>query len=225
MQSGKLKLTYAVQLAVAELCRLSKSPVLATFTFAENVCDREEAEVRYRRLKERLRRHTLTLNAVGVWQRQARGAWHLHLVMDRQVSIEWLRPAAVACGFGPFVNLKRIGADGFRQLSPAKVARYISRYVSRDLPDEDKGARLVAYVGNARRATVRFGWANGVSRLWRAGRGLFFDMFGHSPDFESYWFVVRLGWESLTADEKSLAFESRGVRSWWDPDRYPPDPF
>lgn len=221
----KLKLSYAVQLSVAELCRLSKSPVLATLTFAENVVDRVEAEKRYRRLKERLRRRFLSLNAVGVWQRQARGAWHLHLVLDRCIAIEWLRPQAVACGFGTFINLRRIGAAGFRQLGPDRVARYISRYVSRDLPEGDKGARLVAYIGNARRCTVRFGWANGVSKLWRAGRGIFFELFGHTPDFDSYWFVVRLGWETFSSDEKDLMLQSRGVRSWWDPDRYPPDPF
>lgn len=224
--TSKLKLSYAVQLSVSEVCRLSRSPVLATFTFSENITDKAEAETRWHRLRERLRRRSPDLNAVGVWQRQARGAWHLHLVMDRFLSVEWLRPSAVACGFGTFINLRPINRNGFRQFSSEQVGRYVARYLTRDTPAEDKGVRLVAYLGNAHRATVRFAWARGLHALWRNGRSEFWELFQRLPTSEDWWFIVRLGWELLSPENQRIAFETnRAVRSWWDPEGHPPDPF
>lgn len=224
------KLAFAVSLCVEELCRESETPVFCTLTFADNVTEKAEAEIRWGRLRERLRRHCPNLKGVGVWQRQSRGAWHLHVVLDRQISIEWLRPAALASGFGSFVNLRFVKAfDGFRDMGgPRKVARYIARYVTRDERGiEDKGVRIVCFINReARIASTRFGWAAGVSKLWRFGRAEFYSIFGHAPSGAEYNLCVRLGWELLDNDEKKRLVEtSTSVRRWASPELYPPDPF
>jgi hypothetical protein len=224
------KLAFVVQLCVEELCRESETPVFATLTFAENITEKSEAEVRWARLRERLRRHAPLLKGVGVWQRQSRGAWHLHLVIDRHINIHWLRPAAQACGFGSFINLRFVKQfDGFRDMGgPVKVARYISRYVTRDERGlEDKGVRIVCFISReARIASTRFGWAAGLSQLWRYGRAEFYSIFGHAPTSGEYQLCVRLGWELLDDDQKHrLVDTSQSVRRWADPLRFPPDPF
>lgn len=229
-KAHRSKLAYAVQLCVEEVCRGSSSPIFATFTFAENITSKAEAEIRWGRLRERLRRRHPNLHGVGVWQRQSRGAWHLHLVLDRMLEITWLRSSALSCGFGTFINLRFVKKmDGFRDMGgPIRVARYIARYVTRDERGlEDKGVRIVCFIGRGTRvASTRFGWAQGLSQLWRYGRAEFFSIFGHPPGPGEFNLCVRLGWELLSAEEQQrLHLTSASVRKWADPDEYPPDPF
>lgn len=231
MSDHYLKLSFAVQFSISELCKRSPNPVLLTLTFHDNVTAKSEAETRFARLRERLRRIYPTLLGVGVWQRQTRGAWHLHLVLDRQIPVDWLRPAAVACGFGSFVNLKHIKpTNGFRDAGGVeRVSRYVSRYVTRGFRSEEDGkARLVCYIRPkaSRMCTCRFTWGGGLHKLFRAGRGNFYEIFGYLPTRDDWVLVVRLGWEMLdTVEQDKLLQESRAVRQWFLPDRYPPDPF
>jgi len=229
-KSHQWKLAFVVQVCVQELCLDSERPTFATFTFKDNITDKGEAEMRWGRLRERLRRRAPTLKGIGVWQRQSRGAWHLHIVFDRQISIEWLRPAALECGFGSFINLRFVKEMcGFRDMGGAlRVSRYIARYITRnERGPEDKGVRLVCFVNRESRiASTRFGWAQGVSQLWRYGRAEFFQIFGHAPTGDEYMLCVRLGWELLDGEERErLLASSRSVSRWHNPDRFPPDPF
>lgn len=228
MADRRAKLSYAVALAVEEIIRTSKAPTFFTFTFAENVTDKAEAARRYRRLKERIKRRHPTVRWVGVWQRQRRGAWHFHAVVDRRMDVVWLRMAGKDCGFGAQLVARAIGeAPGFHQgWSGKRVANYVCRYITRDMVgEEESGLRVVDYCGDCRRATIAFRWANGLGRLWRLGRAAWSEMFSQDegqPGPDSFWFLVRLGWETLTADEQGQALrESDGISRWWDPERYP----
>ena len=229
MAGTKAKLTYAVNLAVAEIARTSQRATFATFSFAENVEDKAEAARRWRRLKARICRKLPGIRMVGVWQRQTRGAWHFHAVASCYLDIHWLRPAALECGFGPQLNLKPVrcvagAAPGFRNRDADDVARYITRYLVRDLVEGDKGVRLVDYCGSARRATVAFAWCNGIGKLFRLGRQVWADLYCGvcAPSFEEYWVVVRMGWEMLTeAQQREAVASSDAVARWWDPERYP----
>lgn len=223
----RAKLSYAVALAVAEIVRTSKAPTFDTFTFKDNVTDKAEAILRWRRLKARLQRHYFGLRAVGVWQRQARGAWHLHCVFDRRLDVVQVRAWAIECGFGWQLNMRAIGdIPGMKQgWNPERVARYLTRYITRDISETDKGVRLVDYCGDCRKATTAFRWAKGIARLWRLGRQVWSDIYGgcgEQPRFRDMWFLVRLGWESLTGEEQvQLLAESDSVARWWNPDLYP----
>lgn len=228
----KGKLAYAVTLGIAELCRSSKGiPVFATFTFRENITDKAEASKRWRRLKERLRRgigarSVVPLQGVGVWQRQKRGAWHLHYVFNQFLGIVELREAAEACGFGPMLNLRFIkkGVNAPGLWKPQRVVSYMVRYLTRDLDDQDKHVRAVDYLGT-RRATTSFGWANGFAKLYRAGRAAWSDLYAEDlgqPCLDNYWFIIRLGWEVMSYEEKSfIAQSSDAVKRWWDPKAFP----
>jgi hypothetical protein len=226
MANGKGKLSYAVGLAVAEIVRTSKRPTFDTFTFAENVTDKKEASKRWRVLKERLKRYYPGLRSVGVWQRQKRGAWHFHALFDRMLDVNLVRPWAIAVGFGPQLNMRPVSTQaGFRnQWSASRVARYITRYITRDVEGLDKGVRLVEYCGDARKATVAFRWANGIAYLWRTGRAEWNRIYGidETPKFDEFWVVVRLGWEVLEETEREfLKLTNDRIAQWWDPENYP----
>lgn len=228
MADHRAKLSYAVCLAVQEIVRTSSSPTFDTFTFAENVTDKLEASMRWRRLKARLKRAYPGLRAVGVWQRQRRGAWHFHCVFDRRLDVVTVRAWAVACGFGSQLNMRAIGdLPGMKQgWSPQRVASYLVRYITRDVSEGDAGVRLADYCGDSRKATTAFRWGGGIARLWRLGCGAWTELFdihdGTGPTFEDFWFVVRLGWESLASADQDVAIAgSDAVALWWSPANYP----
>jgi hypothetical protein len=224
----RAKLSYAVALSVQEIVRTSKAPTFDTFTFKDNITDKLEASKRWRRLKARLKRHYLGLRAVGVWQRQTRGAWHFHCVFDRRLDVVSVREWAIECGFGSQLNMRAIGdLPGMKQgWGPERVAKYLTRYVTRDVSEGDPGVRLADYCGDARRATTAFVWGGGIAKLWRLGASAWSDLLGchdgRHPDFEMFWAVVRLGWETLTGEEQhTMLLDSHAVSSWFYPERYP----
>jgi len=233
MSRHGIKQRFAVKLAVDEILRTAATPVFATLTFKENVTDRGEAEKAWRRLKARIQRKLPDFRCVGTWQRQGRGAWHLHFVADRPLDVLWLRPAAVACGWGQQMTLDYINRNGYRAKARDRVADYITRYIVRDTDErgDDWKVRLPVFCGpRARVSTCRFGWAAGFSRLFRLGMPLWYEFNGGSqarangvrPTFEGYWVVVRMGWESLDAFEKErLLLTSDAINRWWSPERHP----
>ncbi len=228
------KLAYAVHLAIDELVRPLRGrkqgmhPVFATFTFHDNIRDKAEAAKRWRALKERIRRRWPDLKGVGVWQRQKRGAWHLHYVFNHYLAIVELRDKAVACGFGSFLNLRMVSTEKGSSTviwSVNRVANYIARYIVRDTGDEeDEGVRMVDYLG-ARVATIAFNWRNGFSYLYRTGRQAWSELFGGAylpSTCDNYWFLIRLGFEWLTLEERNrLLSASQSVSRWWNPEAYP----
>lgn len=231
------KLAWAVCQSVQHLLSTRVGvATFATFTFQENITDKKEAAKRWRRLKERLRRDS-ELRGVGVWQRQKRGAWHLHYVFDRYIDVHWLRPAAMECGFGPFVNLRiveDIPAPQGKTWSRFRVINYMTRYLTRDLdqcssgdkhPDgdehPDKNVRVVDYMMR-RVCTTAFAWTKGFSFLWRVGRQAWADLFGGLPDLDDREFILRLGMHALSEDQRVRVLEtSDAVARWWNPEAFP----
>lgn len=227
MGGRRTKSAYAVGLGVEEIIRLRKGlPVWGTLTFEENITDKREAQRRLRALKERMRREWPGLRFVGVWQRQKRGAWHFHFLADRWLDVHVLRKMCLETGWGPFCNLKvveRLKDKGWVMDGKTRVVDYMTRYLTRDM-EQDKGVRLVEYMG-PRVSTTSFGWARGFGFLYRAGRQAWSDMFVAElgqPDFDDYWFIVRLGFEVLSPEQQEWVLRtSVTVLKWWDPDAFP----
>jgi hypothetical protein len=222
-------------MAIEEIVCTSELPIMATFSFHENVEDMKQAKVRWRRLKERLRRRYPSIRMAGAWQRQTRGAWHYHGVVDRHLPVDWLREVAVACGFGQQMKLKSVmlpgeasrrsgRCDGGHNWSLARVCNYITRYVARDFLDEsvDPGARVVDYFGDCRVCSTAFAWVAGFARLWRAGRAEWYQLYGEAPSWTAYHDVILLGWHFLSEDEQARALaESDSVFKWRCPELVP----
>ena len=175
-----------------------------TFTFADNVTDLPEAKKRWRPVADWLRRRGVL--CVGAWQRQKRGAWHLHVVASKLVPILELRAFAMSRGWGSFINLRRVGCD--RTVGSAewfaeveKAARYIARYVDRDAPAGSYGESLTCYVGRgARVGNVQFNWVGGLSGVYRAGLAMYWELNHHRPAIwkpEVVDYIMQLGLECV----------------------------
>ena len=129
---------------------------------------------------------------LAVYERQRRGAWHLHLLVivaqDIRSGVVWdeiergiyrsaspylralwalLRERCVAFGFGRHELLPvRSGADA--------MARYVGKYVGKHMgarKDEDKGKRLVSASRGWPRSSAAFAWNTDGARAWRRNLG------------------------------------------------------
>jgi hypothetical protein len=158
-----------------------------TFTFSENVTERGYAEDRFRRLKRRLLKHWPGTRAVGVWARQFRGAWHMHMVaefpgvtdLDLEGDIyngsggseswRWLRSAAVDLKWGQQMKFRRVGNT---YLDGAKLANYLGNYCTDKNgldPVKDKNVRRLIYIGQHVRI-FDFRWKSTFKRIVALGR-------------------------------------------------------
>lgn len=229
MSASKAK--FCVELAVEELVKRSirkgLRPIMSTVGFAENLTDKEEAERRWKLLRQRIERRYPNIVGVHTWQTQKRGAWHIHAVWSNFVDVNWLRAAALECGFGPQMKLRFIDCQygGFDSVSIRDVCRYITRYISRDFRERVDGRhKLIGYVGRSRAGFLcqnNFHWANGLSRLYRLGQASWLEMglseFIDGQLYEQgFWFVCRLGWESLSHEEQDRLLQvDKAVCRWF----------
>lgn len=162
-----------------------------TLTFKENVTDHKEA---IRRFKSFLK-HYLNKN-FGSWmrisERQKRGAWHFHILVDCRQDIRtgvnfdeiygktgrkkysscspylrslWqsLREACEKYGFGRSELLPI-------ESNVAAMAKYIGKYLSKHncwRDPSDKGIRLAGYSGKSTRSNTKFSWNTEGSKEWR----------------------------------------------------------
>lgn len=224
VRNSRNKTAYVCELSIVELVRRHPHSILCTLTFHDCITDKPEARKRWRRLRERISRKWPGLEAVGVWQRQDRGAWHLHLVCSQRLPVGELRAMAVECGFGQMMRLDYIGGrNGYRRSNRAGsvrgVVRYLCRYLTRDLTEGRGDGCLVVYV-RAKRGTVKFTWTKGLAKLWRLGMDYLtslehrvFDGPLHEVPFIV---VARIGFESLSEPEQAWLLETdSGVSRWW----------
>jgi len=158
-----------------------------TLTFKDNVKDSKEA---YRRFHS-LNAHFLN-DHFGAWllvkERQKRGAWHFHLLVDCG------RDIRTGADFGQFakrdyssanddlrafwkVLRKELGKYGFgrSELLPIRsnaegVARYVGKYISKHVGKrsvQDKGVRLFSASRGFQASNVKFTWNTPGAWVWR----------------------------------------------------------
>lgn len=169
-----------------EKCGLENVGFL-TLTFPDNVVDPQEA---YRRFCSM--RKMLLSKFFGDWilvkERQQRGAWHYHILIDCRGDIRTgIDFAAIAQGdYGSASKrLKALWAllrtrlpiygFGRSELLPIKssseaVARYVGKYISKHIgarKEKDKGVRLVSYSTNQVRSSVKLAWNTDGAKEWR----------------------------------------------------------
>ena len=142
MKMTTKKLRFSFECAVARFCLVYWPHVfLWTLTFAENLQDEVEAKKRFRGICDLVRRRGGKY--LGVWERQKRGAWHLHLLVNIYLDWNWFQKWLVARGWGEVLRVDRVhckpGAVGLARWRP--LARYLSKYLLKqyNLNAEDSG--------------------------------------------------------------------------------------
>lgn len=181
MGNTRGKNSYLTQVSLERfLSRNLPNVWLATFTFKENVTDKAEAYRRWKPIADLLKRHKVEW--LGVWQQQRRGAWHHHVLINRYMDINRLRPFAVARGWGTFINLEKIGDGGYRFVDTKRVVGYLTRYLSRDMCGHVPfRVRLVSAKRGLMAGSVRFSWVEGMAKAWRVGCDLWAAVNGRIP--------------------------------------------
>lgn len=181
MSATRGKTSYLTQVRLQRfLARYLPSVWLITFTFRENITDKSEAMRRFKPIADYLKRQKA--DWCGVWQQQRRGAWHLHMLVNRWQDVNVLREFAVARGWGQFINAEKVGDGGYRFMDSKRVVSYLTRYLSRDMCEHvPMRVRLAAGTKPTAVGTVKFSWVHGVARAWRYGCELFSACYGYSP--------------------------------------------
>lgn len=162
-----------------------------TLTFAENVQSKREAAKRFNSLRTNVLA-TRYLRALGQWERQKSGRWHVHLVVALREDIRTGADFA-AFALGDYRSASRaLRAEwafwrataplyrfGRTELLPIKstvegVARYVGKYITKHVnhrKPEDCRERVVTFInyqrGAKRRSSTEFAWAKGGALKWR----------------------------------------------------------
>lgn len=176
-----------------------------TLTFPDNVIDPKEAQRRFNSFKT-----NFMSKFFGDWmlvkERQLRGAWHYHILIDCRIDIRsginwdeihpprgkrakyssacpalrsiWrlLRERLPAYGFGRSELLP------IRKTSDA-ISLYMGKYISKHLSsraEEDKGVRLVSYSSKWPKSSVNMAWNTKGAKEWRRKVKKFADKVGVS---------------------------------------------
>jgi hypothetical protein len=164
-----------------------------TLTFAENITEKADASRRFNSLRPALLALGV-LSFIGCWERQMRGAWHLHLLValahpvrnqpDARVYLQKLRD--IVCGTAENEHkdglLVKRGFGYIHHLAPikktaARFAGYFTSYLTKtwkELQGEKKRVRLITYARNVSRcASVHFSWNGPGGINWRRKKRMF----------------------------------------------------
>lgn len=230
--SSKARTLYLTELSLQKWFRDHLETWFLTFTLP-GVVDgqahksKEEVEVMFKPFRDLCRRRKIDLFVV--WERQARGAWHPHCLVDARLECSEIRQFMVARGWGhimKFEYLRRIHttvwSTGSGPKVPVgtvtridgaeKVTRYLCKYLTKSLRDVEgcEGKKVVSMSSGVRAGTVAFKWVPWVrpgAMLYACGLSIFLAINGEMPRFKDINFVIRLG-----VEDSGWA----SVDPWWE---------
>jgi len=134
---------------VRRSCKWLALDTMLTLTYRENMLDQARCKLHMREFIRRLRRLIPGFPYVAAFERQKRGAWHVHLAVQRLPL--WL-PWGSAVKVKSFNVIRAIWRDvtgecggnidasrrkRFSQRSPGKLAAYLSKYMLKAFEDGD----------------------------------------------------------------------------------------
>ena len=188
MASSRAKTAYGCGRGLLNFLRSNwQGAKFLTLTFKDNVTSRREAGRRFKPARDGLERRGV--KGLGVWQRQKRGAWHVHLLISTRINIGEFRRFVEQRGWGKFVNIRNCGNrrrwnggswvyywEGIpTDAELCKVGNYMARYLHKsDEADiwedgEDKFSRVVTIGEGSKSWSVDFTFTHGNARAWRLG--------------------------------------------------------
>lgn len=140
---------------------------MITITFRDNVTDKKEAASRWNVLLTSLKAIIPVFRYIAVWERQQRGAWHMHLLVSAPtVSNKKLREyfnnysSVSSLGIG-FVKIFWTTGNDFKG-----IKNYLTKYLLKEA--REKGVRYVGYSMNwIRKVKGQFAFLGGQARKWR----------------------------------------------------------
>lgn len=220
MGNSRVKSRYLAEVSITEFFRRNFKTWFWTFTEpgraeGEPVWTKDQAEAHFKPFVDLCARRGLEL--LVVWERQKRGAWHPHCLINGYLDVNWLRPWMVARGWGPIMRVEFLAGSNPQYLSGEwvrfkdpvrdKVMRYLTKYLTKGFvePDTEKKKRWGAHGAGTKAGNTSFKWApweKAGAYLWAMGRELFKAIEGRIPEFRDLGRVIRYGveesdWEKI----------------------------
>jgi hypothetical protein len=174
----------------------------------ENLWSKDEAEQHFKPFRDYCARRGIEL--LVVWERQVRGSWHPHCLVDKYIDVNFMRPWMMARGWGQQMRFEWVGRtklqwDGRAWSQPqgssshcSRVANYLIKYLRKSSAQVESSVKKKCFGGSrrAKAGTTKFSWMpeeKPGAYLYAMGRALFVQLFGHLPTFRDIGTVVRLG--------------------------------
>jgi hypothetical protein len=148
---------------------------------------------------------------LAFWEKQKRGAWHPHVLVNKFCNVNVVREFMVERGWGQIMMFKRVVLEGSHNprgrgdtVAPAPLARYLIKYLTKAHTCEP---RKKFFTGTAsckagkltHEGAVAFLWNPYVetpySFLYHKGLSLFWQLYERLPEFRDVRHCIRLGWE------------------------------
>lgn len=173
---------------------------------------KDEAEKHFKPFRDLCARRRVEL--IVVWEKQQRGAWHPHCLVNQYFDVNTLRPWMVERGWGQIMRLEwvtRHRASVWAQPHAAqmehchmgRIMRYLSKYLCKSLHDPEARfadkSKVFGASRSAKAGGTSFRWAPWVragSMLWYYGQEFFVLFHGRQPRFLDSMEVIRLGVEA-----------------------------
>lgn len=142
------------------------------------------------------------------WEKQKRGSWHPHILLNKRFSVDWVRQWMVARGWGVQMKFKYIPSPNTCKVDPKhpylldhfRLRRYLIKYLTKCHTTEPKKK---FFGGNCKVNTVNFRWApwyDPTAMLFYYGRLLHQELDGVCLTRGELWrnmgYIVRLGVEA-----------------------------
>lgn len=149
---------------VRRLCKAMGACTLLTLTYRFNELDLSRVKNDLKRFNDRMSRVFSDFRFVAAFERQKRGAWHMHLATGglpssvtkknangnavRIKSFDVIRSIwrSVTGDRGGNIDVAR--RKRHSQSSPAAIARYLSKYITKEFSEGDKGVNRYAAYGD-----------------------------------------------------------------------------
>jgi len=228
--SSKAKTLEVARLSIAQYFRrnLDADRAVYFWTFSEpgraageSLWTKDEAEAHFKPFRDLCARRGIEL--IAVWERQDRGAWHPHCLVNRYLDVNRVRPWMMARGWGPQMRVEQVridrvyvtegGVSGWKTTCEGGrwIVRYLTKYLTKGMQG-DLSTKKKLFSGSARvkAGTTRFKWLPHIKAgayLFAAGIELFAVLYGRPPKFRDMATVIRIG-----VEETGWA----AIDPWWE---------
>ena len=218
----KRKTRYLAEVSIEQFLRSNpRKTYFYTFTEpgrkeGEPFWTKTQAEEKLKPFLDKLRREKASF--LVFWERQKRGAWHPHILLNRRFEVNGLRAFMMARGWGSQMYLKHVTSglesDGSGpRIGVTRLTRYLVKYLTKASTDDqvEPGKKFFGGSHTAKAGNVKFKWApwfEPTAMLFFFGARTYFELHGEPPGFHSMAYVIRLGVE---------ACDWLSVDPWWMP--------
>lgn len=200
-----------------EFFRRNKDVYFITFTEPGRSGDqafwsKDEAEKHFKPFRDLCARRRVEL--IVIWEKQKRGAWHPHCLVNQFFDVNFLRPWMVERGWGSIMRLEWVTkhrasvwaqphAAQMEHCHMGRIIRYLTKYLTKSLRDPEARFAEKSKVFGASRAAKAGGtsfkwapWVKAGSMLWYYGQEFFVLFHGRQPGFLDSMECIRLGVEA-----------------------------